>query len=367
MEEQIISRNPFSRTRLPVSSTLPMLGGVLKIKCHKVVVFCCSLISVIIIFHYFKSNNNSYPPNGFLESVEDTYRHYRGSRKRINPLDFTYTIPGEKICGHRSPFLLIFVVSLHTRRSQRDAIRSTWGSVSIGKPWPRSQYGNQPSNPPPNLFTKVVFLFGYHPNDTHNRELLHESAQHNDVVQANFTESYRNLTRKVLMGLKWARQYCPQAKFVMKIDDDTFVNVPMVFDYLLSKDVWERTIMGFINIDSIPFRLYTKWQVSWSEYPYMRYPIYTSGNIYVFLFRTSCLLLDVAEYIPYVSMEDVYITGILAEVIHAKHRLIPLKWYSPYKTASPCELATNKKMASQMITAKLHYLVWKAMQEKICD
>ena len=32
------------------------------------------------------------------------------------------------------------------------------------------------------------------------------------------------------MGLKWSAIFCPQAKYVMKTDDDIFVNVPLLHE-----------------------------------------------------------------------------------------------------------------------------------------
>ena len=43
-----------------------------------------------------------------------------------------------------------------------------------------------------------------------------------------FQDIYYNLTLKTVMGLKWCSIYCNQAKYVMKTDDDIFVNIPLL-------------------------------------------------------------------------------------------------------------------------------------------
>ena len=43
-----------------------------------------------------------------------------------------------------------------------------------------------------------------------------------------FQDIYYNLTLKTVMGLKWSSIYCSQVKYVMKTDDDIFVNVPLL-------------------------------------------------------------------------------------------------------------------------------------------
>ncbi len=49
-------------------------------------------------------------------------------------------------------------------------------------------------------------------------------------------DTYHNLTLKTVMGLKWASIFCPQAKFVLKTDDDIYVNLPLLLDALSSEN-----------------------------------------------------------------------------------------------------------------------------------
>ena len=38
------------------------------------------------------------------------------------------------------------------------------------------------------------------------------------------------------MGLKWGAIFCPQAKYVMKTDDDIFVNIPLLHKALTEEN-----------------------------------------------------------------------------------------------------------------------------------
>ena len=40
--------------------------------------------------------------------------------------------------------------------------------------------------------------------------------------------------------LKWIKAYCPKVTFVMKTDDDMFVNVGILIDYLSKAEVRDR-------------------------------------------------------------------------------------------------------------------------------
>ena len=58
-------------------------------------------------------------------------------------------------------------------------------------------------------------------------------------------DTYTNLTLKTVMGLKWGAIFCPQAKYVMKTDDDIFINVPLLHR-ALQEERFERITGIFI-------------------------------------------------------------------------------------------------------------------------
>lgn len=51
-----------------------------------------------------------------------------------------------------------------------------------------------------------------------------------------FQDSYHNLTLKTVMGLKWMSIFCPHAKFILKTDDDIYVNVPLLTSTAVEKE-----------------------------------------------------------------------------------------------------------------------------------
>lgn len=55
---------------------------------------------------------------------------------------------------------------------------------------------------------------------------------YNDIIQEGFLDSYNNLTVKSLMMLKWVNRYCQAVQFLMKTDDDIYVNLPALIDML---------------------------------------------------------------------------------------------------------------------------------------
>lgn len=48
---------------------------------------------------------------------------------------------------------------------------------------------------------------------------------YDDLIIANFADSYDNLTLKTMATLEWIETFCNQSQFVLKTDDDMFINV----------------------------------------------------------------------------------------------------------------------------------------------
>ncbi|NXF65109.1 B3G5A glucosaminyltransferase, partial [Ciccaba nigrolineata] len=61
-----------------------------------------------------------------------------------------------------------------------------------------------------------------------------EALHHGDLLQGAFADVYANLTLKTLLLLRWATSRCPAASFLLKADDDVFINLPALITYLTS-------------------------------------------------------------------------------------------------------------------------------------
>ena len=52
-----------------------------------------------------------------------------------------------------------------------------------------------------------------------------QAEQFGDIVQGGFIDAYSNMTYKNIFGKLWVSEFCPQAKFVIKSDDDMFIDM----------------------------------------------------------------------------------------------------------------------------------------------
>ena len=86
----------------------------------------------------------------------------------------------------------------------------------------RSSWGNPDI---PGVVTKLVFLLGYPEIERKQELLLEENQKYEDIVQGDFLDTYHNLSYKAIMGNLWVSEFCEQAEFVVKTDDDMFIDL----------------------------------------------------------------------------------------------------------------------------------------------
>ncbi|KAJ8318416.1 hypothetical protein KUTeg_003507 [Tegillarca granosa] len=265
---------------------------------------------------------------------EDEYKQYFRANKKINPFKYDFMINGSAICNNTSPFLIILIPSIPGNKDVRDAIRTTWGSVAKGGVWPGKSV---------DLALKLAFLLGMsEPENLTLTELIfQESLKYGDLIQGNFTDSYYNLTLKILLGLKWVTRYCNKSSFVVKADEDTFVNLPKLVDVLKHQYVGpEGKIFGCFHWRR-PVLRYGKWKLDESLYPFSRYPNYVSGGSYFISNNIVPRLFLASEYFPYIFIEDAFITGILKTAVNAKIVGLPGVTFWGDKPATPCDFVLN--------------------------
>ncbi|XP_035825845.1 uncharacterized protein LOC101847876 [Aplysia californica] len=262
-----------------------------------------------------------------------------------------YLVAGRTCADDASPLVVVTVLTLHKHAAQRQAIRDTWGSLAKGKAWPNQRiYGT----------VRLVFLLGVSSRDDENNMASQEAETHGDLVLADFPEGYNELTRKVLTGFKWVAKFCPGAKYILKTDEDIFIDMPRLLAVLSSQEM-TNTIYGSVSLsDQVVRDTSSKQQVTKEAYAPEFYPPHVRGTMYVLPVSLAKQIVDVAEYLPYVGLEDAHITGTLAKVLEARHLDIPERLYdrTAAKKPEPCDFVTGTRLLSQGVTPKLAHALW---------
>ena len=70
-----------------------------------------------------------------------------------------------------------------------------------------------------------MFCTGSTLDENIQRSLEEESQEYGDLVQGDFLDNYYNLSFKAIMGNLWVAEFCSQAQFVVKTDDDMYVDL----------------------------------------------------------------------------------------------------------------------------------------------
>lgn len=181
----------------------------------------------------------------------DHYRQYTIVRSNLKPLpgvkplrpdfgpplndvtSFRYPLT-VKSCrqGRKAPrTLFVAVMSAAAYFHKRDVIRQTWASR-----FPEFSH----------LVDVIGFSFvvGRTLNATVQKGLEDESSVHGDIIQVDMIDAYANMTLKVAGLLNWLTTHCSHADFVMKVDDDVYINIHNLANSLQKLSPAELTIHG---------------------------------------------------------------------------------------------------------------------------
>lgn len=205
-------------------------------------------------------------------------------------------------------YMLVLVGSHPDHTEIRSAIRQTWGNPRLD-----------------NYRFKLVFPFGTVANTTQQEVLKTENRIHGDILQGDFIDSYHNVTLRDLMSLKWALEHCPQARYIVHVDDDIALDIYKLIDNLEKShsDITNLVACYAIIANAKPMRS-GRWAVSVEEYPGQKYPDYCAGQIYVLTRVIVEQMLQAVDRKKFVWVNDVYITGMLVEDLSLKHRSLQL-------------------------------------------
>ena len=106
---------------------------------------------------------------------------------------------------------------------------------------------------------------------------------------------------------------CPNAKFILHADDDSFVDtfhLPHFLDLYGFNKITDF-FLCFVVRNGYPRRdIKNKWQVSYDEFQGIAYPNYCSGSAYVTKVETMKKILSKIEYLNYLFIDDLMLTGI---------------------------------------------------------
>ena len=282
--------------------------------------------------------------------IQEENKYFKKKSTKVNPFRTKIIIENSKICNQYTDMIII-IHSLHNYKDRRNAIRKTWGSIAM------TSYNQRGFK---NI--SLAFSFGKHKNETWNKKLFSESVEYKDIIQGDFGEDYSNLTYKSLFEIKWVIDQCQNVKYLLKTDDDMFMNIPHLINILSSHNM-RRTIMGpYLPPGSKVYRK-GKWSILKKVYPLNTWPEYEAGSSYVISSDLLRELHETAEYVTPIHVDDVYITGILGKIIGANHEKVPGFAYKYTKEPKVCDFVQNRVIAAHKMTPKKLLTMWNLIKK----
>ena len=211
--------------------------------------------------------------------------------------EFSYT-GGEHICKSirdGSPDqvdIFIIVTTAYTHLRNRATLRNTWLTRTRDN----------------TAKVRYAFFLGQTSNYQLTKYVAREAEHYRDVVIADFSDSYNNLTYKTMAAFQWVYKNCGQVKYVMKTDDDMYVNVGNLISLTTRfRGLLQSRVLGSCKKHS-PVRLQSsKYYIPTDVYPFAEYPTTCSGTGYVTSIKVVEKIIRTSPNVPYFPLEDVYV------------------------------------------------------------
>lgn len=244
--------------------------------------------------------------------------------------------------------LLIAITSAPAHEPARMAIRQTWGHYSARRD------------------VSIAFMLGAVTNTTLLSKLRSEELLYGDMIRGRFLDTYDNLTLKTISMLEWVDTYCSRAAYLLKTDDDMFINVPRLLDFISRHPAngnGQRAIYGRLAKKWKPIRnRKSKYYISPQQYRPAVFPDFTTGPAYLLPARLAHELYTAALNHTYFKLEDVFVTGIVASSLHVRRVHVP-EFLNKRVSLTPC--AVQRGITIHMVQGAEQYDLWKKLLDGV--
>ncbi|XP_051889281.1 N-acetyllactosaminide beta-1,3-N-acetylglucosaminyltransferase 4-like [Pristis pectinata] len=267
------------------------------------------------------------------------YRHCR---------DFT-SIHKANVCKGKDIFLLLVIKSLAGNADRRASVRSTWGQE-------RRVDG---------LSIRRVFLLGRMESQIHSQSVQslvdHETKVYGDIIQWDFRESFFNVTLKETLFWKWFTEECQDVKFVLKGDDDMFVNVENLVEYLKEFDASQDLYVGDVFRNWYPDRVVSsKYYIPLFLYGKKPYPPYAGGGGYLLSGMSVRKLHNASKFEELFPIDDAFV-GICAQ--RAKIEVVSHQGFRTFGNIPYDPCIYKMLMVIHRVTPNELWLIWSLLND----
>lgn len=190
-----------------------------------------------------------------------------------------------------------FIILVHSSPKnveRRNVIRETWAS----------RYDTD---------VDIFFVIGFPTDEKSKEELNKEVLKHKDFIQGDFDDTYHNLSYKHVMCLKYTHYHCPSVNYLVKVDDDVYVNIRVLEKFLkMYSETLKYTDKILCSPMGGPVLREGKWAVQIEEFSNETYPPYCSGFAIIYPKSVVEALYTQAQNSRYFWVDDAYVSGMVA-------------------------------------------------------
>ena len=219
---------------------------------------------------------------------------------------YNYMINNENLCKDLTDQKMVILIY--------SAIKNSDKRISLRNTWADSRIANK------KRFT-VVFLLGKTAEKSDQDLINAESEKYNDLVQGDFLDLYHNLPDKGLFGFQWVMDYCQNARVVLKVDDDVFVDIFKLLDKY-ADETYESGYLGcqVREIGYSPISREGRWALDEKYFPGQTYFNFRHCNGYFVMLSPDIVrkILELsAKTEPRLWLDDVYLFGLVPSKIES--------------------------------------------------
>ncbi|CAO4371735.1 unnamed protein product [Caenorhabditis nigoni] len=249
--------------------------------------------------------------------------------------EFKWIVLPEEISG--KPEILMIVSSNRNNFARRNVIRKSWMNSEKNKIVAEKRM-------------KILFLVGINPeNEKENTVVFKEAEVFGDMIVVDLEDTYRNFPYKSLTILLYGQSKAPESvKLIGKIDEDVIFYpdqlTPLINDGTINMSI--SAIYGnkwVAGVEVSNKDKTSKWFIPKSSFKCQLLPSYLSGPFYLTTRKAAGRILKSTKHRKFISVEDVFITGLLAGDVGVEKKELPFLYMYD-------ELTTD--------TAKSEILAW---------
>lgn len=272
----------------------------LKVILLTLIILIIALVRILVKTRYICSLNLNLEESYTMLYTNNTEIYDDSTYLDASPIwapNFQFIINNENLCKHKNIYLLIAVHSSVSNILNRAHIRELLHRAKKTT----------------NIKVKVVFMVAQTIIPEVQTEISKEASQYKDIVQGSYVDNYKTMTYKHLSTIKWVNHYCSHTKYILKLDDDVFLNMLHIKQYIsnLNKSM-NNQICCKVYKHALVIRK-GKNAVTNKEYADKYYPNFCQGMAYITTPIVYKKLYQAAIESDFLWLDDVYVTGILKE------------------------------------------------------